>query len=193
VRLDGLQPEQGHATLSVVRELHAPRIGCAEALRSSHADEGRRLLRQARAWATQVGRPVHLGLADTPDAFGTVVAAACPGVPPRDGVQHVLRDVAQPRRETARHAKVKRRSTVRGWRAIERARVPHRQRLIADVPAVAPGTVPPVPPPPANPLAKDVPVATAPPTEAGEVVLDDWSAVRGRLKDEQGGPFQPPG
>ena len=193
MRLDGLQPEQGHATLSVVRELHAKRIWCAEALRSSHADEGRRLLRQARAWATQVGRPVPLGLADTPDAFGTGVAAACPGVPPRDGVQHVLRDVAQPRRETARHAKVKRRSKVRGLRAIEREIVPQRQRIIAEVPAVAPVTVPPVPPPPANPLAKDVPVATEPPTEAGEGVLDDWSAVRGRLNDEQGGPFQPPG
>jgi hypothetical protein len=31
VSIDGLQPEQGHATLSVVRELHAKRMGCAEA------------------------------------------------------------------------------------------------------------------------------------------------------------------
>jgi hypothetical protein len=31
LRIDGLQPEKGHATLSVVRELHAKRLGCAEA------------------------------------------------------------------------------------------------------------------------------------------------------------------
>jgi hypothetical protein len=42
-------------------------------------------------------------------------------------------------------------------------------------------------------LAKDVPVATDPPTDAGEVVLDYYSAVRGILNDDQGGPFQPPG
>jgi hypothetical protein len=31
LRLDGLQPEKGHATLEVVRELHAQRIWFAEA------------------------------------------------------------------------------------------------------------------------------------------------------------------
>src|SRR6266481_5588289 len=48
--MDGLQPEQGHETLSVVRELNAKRIWFAEALLSSNADEVRRLLSQARAW-----------------------------------------------------------------------------------------------------------------------------------------------
>src|SRR5713226_3662585 len=55
LRIDGLQPEHGHETLSVVRELHAKRLWCAEAVRSSGADEGRRLVSPARAWATQVG------------------------------------------------------------------------------------------------------------------------------------------
>src|SRR5439155_3055036 len=32
LRIDGLQPEQGHETLSVVRELNAKRMWCAEAL-----------------------------------------------------------------------------------------------------------------------------------------------------------------
>ena len=51
--LDGLQPEKGPATLSVVWELNAKRMGLAEALLASSADEVRRLLSQARAWATQ--------------------------------------------------------------------------------------------------------------------------------------------
>src|SRR2546426_9506294 len=63
--LDGLQPEKGHETLSVVRELNAKRIWCAEALLSSNADEVRRLVSQARAWATQVGLPVHLWFGQT--------------------------------------------------------------------------------------------------------------------------------
>jgi hypothetical protein len=46
---EGLQPEQGHATLDVVRELPAQRRWCAEALLSSNAAEVRRRLRQARA------------------------------------------------------------------------------------------------------------------------------------------------
>ena len=59
--IDGLQPEKGHETLYVVRELNAKRIWFAEALLSSNADEVRRLLSQARAWATQVGLPVTCG------------------------------------------------------------------------------------------------------------------------------------
>ena len=46
--IDGLQPEKGHETLYVVRELNAKRIWFAEALLSSGADEVRRLLIQAR-------------------------------------------------------------------------------------------------------------------------------------------------
>jgi hypothetical protein len=68
-----------------------------------------------------------------------------------------------------------------------------RQLIVAEAPAVAPGTRPPAPPPPANPVAKAVPVTTEPPTEAGEVVLDYCSAVRGILNDDQGGPLHPPG
>jgi len=81
--IDGLQPEKGHETLYVVRELHAKRMWCAEARLSSSADEGRRLLIQARAWATQVGLPVHLWLSDKHDAFVPGIAAEFPGVPHR--------------------------------------------------------------------------------------------------------------
>src|SRR5262249_50239363 len=62
----------------------------------------------------------------------------------------------------------------------------------SEPPAVAPAPTTPATPPPATQLAKDVPAATAPPADAGEVVLDDCSAVRGILNDDQGGPLQPP-
>ena len=77
--IDGLQPEKGHETLYVVRELNAKRLWFAEALLSSSADEVRRLLMQARAWATRLGLPVHLWLSDKQDAFVTGIAADLPG------------------------------------------------------------------------------------------------------------------
>src|SRR3989441_3283245 len=191
--LDGLQPEKGHETLYVVRELNAKRIWFAEALLSSSADEVRRLLMQARAWATQLGLPVHLWLSDKQDAFVTGIAAEFPGIPHRYCVNHFLRDLAKPMLEADSHAKVTMRRKVRGLRAIERKVLQQRRRIAGETPAVAPAPTTPATPPPANQLATDIPVVTEPPTDAGEVVLDDWRAVRGMLHDDQGGPFQPPG
>jgi hypothetical protein len=191
--IDGLQPEKGHETLYVVRELNAKRIWFAEALLSSSADEVRRLLSQARAWATQLGLPVHLWLSDKQDAFVTGIAAEFPGVPHRYCVNHFLRDLAKPMLEADSHAKVTMRRTVRGLRTIEREVLQQRRPIAAEAPAVAPVAPLPAPQPPAPPWAKDVPTATASPADAGEVVLDYCSAVRGLLNDDQGGPLQPPG
>jgi hypothetical protein len=191
--IDGLQPEKGHETLYVVRELNAKRIWFAEALLSSSADEVRRLLSQARAWATQLGLPVHLWLSDKQDAFVTGIAAEFPGVPHRYCVNHFLRDLAKPMLEADSHAKVKMRSQVRGLRIIEREVLQQRRPSATAAPAVAPAAPPPVTPTPANQVAKDRAAATAPPADASEVVLDYCSAVRGILNDDQGGPLQPPG
>jgi hypothetical protein len=57
--IDGLQPEKGHETLYVVRELRAKRVWFAEPLLSSGAEEVRRLLRQARDWAAHWSHPVY--------------------------------------------------------------------------------------------------------------------------------------
>jgi hypothetical protein len=187
--IDGLQPEKGHETLYVVRELNAKRIWFAEALLSSSADEVRRLLSQARAWATQLGLPVHLWLSDKQDAFVTGIAAEFPGVPHRYCVNHFLRDLAKPMLEADSHAKVKMRRTVRGLRTIEREVLQQRRPIAAVAPAATTLGTQPL----ANQLVQDVPAAPAAPADAGEVVLDYCSAVRGILNDDQGGPFQPPG
>src|SRR5712691_9331169 len=191
--IDGLQPEKGHETLYVVRELNAKRLWFAEALLSSSAEEVRRLLSQARAWATQLGLPVHLWLSDKHDAFVTGIAAEFPGVPHRYCVNHFLRDLATPMLEAESHAKVTMRRQVRGLRIIEREVLQQRPPSATAAPAVAPAAPPPVTPTPANQVAKDRAAATAPPADASEVVLDDWSAVRGIRNADQGGPLQPPG
>src|SRR5262249_60927498 len=116
----GLQPEKGHETLYVVREVGRKRVGVAEALLSSNAAEVQRLLARARAWVARLGLPVRCWLSDKQDAFVTGVAAEFPGVPHRYGANHFLRDLAQPVLEADSQAKVQLRKKVRGLRDIER-------------------------------------------------------------------------
>src|SRR6266581_46447 len=119
--IDGLQPEKGHETLYVVRELERKRVWFAEALLSSAAAEVQGLLVQARSWAEGLGKPVRLWLSDKQDAFVRGIAAEFPGVPHRYCANHFLRDVAKPVLEADSHAKVQMRRKVRGLRMIERA------------------------------------------------------------------------
>jgi hypothetical protein len=185
--IDGLQPEKGHETLSVVRELTQKRVWFAEALISATADEVRRLIAKAKEWAEALGKPVALWMSDRQDAFVTGVAAEFPDVPHRYCQNHFLRDVAKPVLKADSHTKVQMRKKVRGLRTIEQA-VLKRQGIeasgnVAGDEAQATITV-------------IVGPADPPPSEAdpaGAVVLDSCAAVRGILNDDQGGPLQPPG
>jgi hypothetical protein len=185
--IDGLQPEKGHETLYVVRELTRKRVWFAEALISATAPEVRRLIAQAKEWAFELGKPVALWLSDRQDAFVTGIAAEFPDVPHRYCQNHFLRDVAKPVLEADSHTKVQMRKKVRGLRKIEQA-VLKRPGVEAsgtargdDAGATMPVTAGPAdsPPPEADP--------------AGAVVLDYCAAVRGILNDDQGGPLQPAG
>src|SRR5712671_4773742 len=202
--IDGLQPEKGHETLYVVRELMRKRVWFAEPLLSSATPEVRRLIVVARQWAERLDKPVRGRMSDKQDAFVKAIASEFPGTPHRYCYNHFLRDVAQPVLEMDSRAKVKMRRKVRGLRAIER-RVLEEHR-----PAAAPE-----PTPPDEPSKTDAPPlaaaseAAAPcassarglPTageafvedEEGEVVLGYCAAVRGILHDSQGGPLHPPG
>jgi hypothetical protein len=128
--IDGLQPEKGHETLYVVRELRAKRVWFAEPLLSSSAEEIRRLLQQAKAWAAQLGLPVQLWLSDKQDAFVTGIAAEFADVPHRYCANHFLRDLAKPMLESDSHAKVQMRSKVRGLRGIEREILQQRRHRV---------------------------------------------------------------
>ena len=182
--IDGLQPEKGHETLYVVRELGGKRIWFAEALLSSASAEVQRLVAKAKQWAEQLGKPVTLWMSDKQDAFVKGIAAEFPKVPHRYCQNHFLRDVAKPVLEEDSHAKVKMRKKVRGLRAIEQEVLAQRHDEAEAVPPAAsgPGGVPQDAAPPARE-----------PDDAGEVVLDYCACVRGLLNDGQGGPLHPPG
>ncbi len=209
--IDGLQPEKGHETLYVVRELRAKRVWFAEPLLSSGAEEVRRLLRQARAWAAQLGLPVQLWLSDKQDAFVSGIAAEFPGTPHRYCSNHFLRDLAKPMLEADSRAKVQLRSKVRGLRTIEREILQQRRSAVVEavaesavVEAAAESAVAEAVAEPA--VAEATPDASVVPTSASTVasvaeslvdrsavVLDYCSVVRGILNDDQGGPLEPPG
>jgi hypothetical protein len=130
--IDGLQPEKGHETLYVVRELNAKRVWFGEALLSSSADEVRRLFVRAREWADRLGLPVKLWLSDKQDAFLKGIAAEFPGVPHRYCQNHFLRDLAKPTLAKDSSAKVQMRKKVRGLREIEREVLDQRRERAAD-------------------------------------------------------------
>jgi hypothetical protein len=185
--IDGLQPEKGHETLYVVRELTQKRVWFAVPLISATAAEVRRLIAQAKAWATALGKPVALWLSDRQDAFVTGIAAEFPDVPHRYCDNHFLRDVAKPVLEADSHAKVQMRKKVRGLRKVEQA-VLKRQGVQASEPLGGD-------PPAATPAGVAGPANRPGPQDdsASAVVLDYCTAVRGILNDDQGGPLHPPG
>jgi hypothetical protein len=185
--IDGLQPEKGHETLYVVRELTQKRVWFAEPLLSATAEEVRRLISKAKQWAEWLGKPVALWLSDKQDAFVTGIAAEFPEVPHRYCDNHFLRDVAKPVLEADSHAKVQMRKKVRGLRTIEQAVLarPKAETGSDLTPDALEATVP------ATAAPVDLPPAVVAPADG--VVLDYCAAVRGILNDDQGGPLHPPG
>lgn len=118
--IDGLQPEKGHETLYVVRELVKQRVWFAEPLLSSATFEVQRLFERAGQIALRIGKPVRCWMSDKQEAFVKGVAVVFPGVPHRYCQNHFMRDVAKQTLEKDSHAKVQMRRKVRGLRNIER-------------------------------------------------------------------------
>jgi hypothetical protein len=177
--IDGLQPEKGHETLYVVRELGHERVWFAQPLLSSATEEIRPLIVQAKDWAERLGCRVRRWLSDKQDAFVKTIASVFPGVPHRYCSNHFLRDLAKPVLELDSHAKVQMRGKIRGLRGIER-------EVLKEI-AAAQAT-----------QGKDrkgavmlTVTVTAP--NGLDVVLDYCAAVRGIINDSQGGPLRPPG
>jgi hypothetical protein len=159
--IDGLQPEKGHETLYVVRELTRKRVWFAEPLLSSAEQEVHRVIVLARQWAERLAKPVRAWMSDKQDAFVKAIATEFPGIPHRYCQNHFVRDLAKPVLDMDSQAKVTMRSKVRGLRAIERRVLAERRH------AAAPAS----PPPPAAPQGAAMSTAASPasatPAQAG--------------------------
>src|SRR5256712_3724238 len=150
--IDGLQPEKGHETLYVVRELTRKRVWFAEPLLSSAEQEVHRVIVLARQWAERLAKPVRAWMSDKQDAFVKAIATEFPGIPHRYCQNHFVRDVAKPVLDMDSQAQVTMRSKVRGLRAIERRVLAERRQAAA----------PESPPPPVLPTSDATPHAAAP-------------------------------
>src|SRR6266487_3737437 len=132
-----LEPEKGHETLYVVRELTRKRVWFAEPLLSSATEEVRRLIVVARQWSECWDKPVRVWMSEKQDAFVTAIADEFPGTPHRYCQNHFLRDVAQPVLDMDSRAKVQMRRKGRGLRAIERRVLAERRQAAAPAPTSA--------------------------------------------------------
>jgi hypothetical protein len=175
--IDGLQPEKGHETLYVVRELRHKRVWFAQPLLSSATEEIRPLIVQAKEWAERLGCRVRLWMSDKQDAFVKTIASVCPGTPHRYCGNHFLRDLAKPVLELDSHAKVQMRGKIRGLRGIER-------EVLKEFAAVRASRD--------KGRKRSVMIVVTVPHRL-DVVLDYCAAVRGIINDSQGGPLRPPG
>ena len=214
--IDGLQPEKGHETLYVVRELMSKRVWFAESLLSSATQEVQRVIALARQWAERLAKPVGVWMSDKQEAFVQAIGTEFPNTPHRYCQNHFLRDLAKPVLELDSQTKVKMRRKVRGLRTIERRVLEERRRTAALEPSPRPPqadetprvAIPEAAAPEvcarhdlgagqtANALGTTAWTVTGAPDvedEAGEVVLGYCAAVRGILNDDQGGPLHPPG
>src|SRR5258705_13908925 len=79
--IDGLQPEKGHETLYVVRELMRKRVWFGEPLLSSATQEVRRLIVVARQWAECLAKPGRGGKWDKEEGFCTAQTDEFVGTP----------------------------------------------------------------------------------------------------------------
>src|SRR5947209_5045790 len=129
--IDGLQPEKGHETLYVVRELTRKRVWFAEPLLSSAEQEVHRVIVLARQWAERLAKPVRAWMSDKQDAFVQAIATEFPGIPHRYCQNHFVRDLAKPVLDMDSQAKVTMRRKVRGLRAIERRVLAERRHAAA--------------------------------------------------------------
>jgi hypothetical protein len=165
--IDGLQPEKGHETLYVVRELTRNRVWFAEPLLSGTTAEIRKLFVRAKQVARALRLNVVLWISDKQDAFLKCVAAEFPGVPHQYCENHFFRDLDST-------AKTKMRAKIRGLRALEREVLDARQAA-------------------ARPSSSRRKPTSSLAGASGNVVLDYCSVVRGILNDNHGGPAHPAG
>jgi hypothetical protein len=169
--IDGIQPEKGHETVYVVRELRQHRVWFAETLLSSATEEIQRIIQRARLLSEQLRKPVRGWMSDKQDAFVTAIAEEFPGVPHRYCANHFLRDIAAPMLAVDRTAKVRMRHKVRGLRALERLCLPPASNSLGEGHGFTPDEC----------------------QWAAQIVLSYCALVRGILNDHHGGPLWPAG
>ena len=116
--IDGLQPDQGHEVLWVLRDVLSGTVLLARSLLGAREADLVPLLREV---AAALPVPITAVISDGQRAIRNAVRSALPGVPHQLCQFHYLREAAKPLVEADRHAKKELKKRVRGVRPIERA------------------------------------------------------------------------
>lgn len=123
--LDGLQPDQGHEVLWIVRDCLSEEILLARPLLSSTQGDLTALLSEIKQVLEQWDVPVKGIISDGQETIGSAVAFVFPGVPHQLCQFHYLKDATALLYEADRHAKAELKKQLRGVRPIERALEEH--------------------------------------------------------------------
>lgn len=123
--LDGLQPDQGHEVLWIVRDCLSEEILLARPLLSSTRGDLTALLQEVKQVLEGWKVAVKGIISDGQETIGSAVAFVFPNVPHQRCQFHYLKDATAPLYEADRHAKAELKKQVRGVRPIERALEEH--------------------------------------------------------------------
>jgi len=116
--IDGLQPDQGHEVLWVLRDVLSGTVLLARSLLGAREVDLVPLLREV---AEALPVPITAVVSDGQRSIRKAVATALPGVPHQLCQFHYLRQAAKPVVEADRHAGKELKKHLRGVRPIERA------------------------------------------------------------------------
>lgn len=116
--IDGMQPEQGHEVLWVLRDVLSGTVLLARSLLGARAVDLAPLLREV---AAALPVPITAVISDGQRSIRNAVQQALPGVPHQLCQFHSLREAAKPVVAADRHAGKELKKRVRGVRPIERA------------------------------------------------------------------------
>ena len=116
--IDGLQPDQGHEVLWVLRDVLSGTVLLARSLLGAREADLVPLLREV---ADALPVPIAAVISDGQRSVRNAVRTALPGVPHQLCQFHYLREAAKPLVEADRHAKKELKKRVRGVRPSERA------------------------------------------------------------------------
>ena len=119
--IDGLQPDQGHEVLWVLRDVPSGTVLLARSLLGAREADLVPLLQEV---AAALPVPITAVISDGQRSIRNAVRTALPGVPHQLCQFHYLREAAKPLVEADRHAGKELKKRVRGVRPLERALEP---------------------------------------------------------------------
>lgn len=116
ISMDGVQPEKGNETLYVIREVFSGTILSAQNLKSSSAEELKKLILPV----IELGFPIIGIVTDGQQSIRMAMESLLPDVPYQYCQYHYLKDIAKPVVELDRKLKTGIKKSLRGIREVEK-------------------------------------------------------------------------